>query len=83
MNDIHKKIDTHIRHQFKKIQDGVKKVVEEKGDPSMSDFYKAIDEDNGMIKEIVKALVQDSVLRMKEDSTEHDWTYRKGRRFAL
>lgn len=73
-------IESAIKSRFGRIKSKIREIVEETGDPLMSHFIEAMpEEDAEFIKQIVRALVQDGVLRMKEDSIDHEYSYRKGR----
>jgi len=61
------------------VRDQVRVVVERMGDPLMSDITEAIDRPVEEVKAVVREMVKRSELRMKEDSIDHDWSYRKGR----
>lgn len=63
----------------------IRKVVESVGDPLMEHIWKGIETNHpalwnkDQIYNEVMAMVQREELRMKEDSVDHDWSYRKGR----
>jgi len=67
------------------IERAIAKVIEDIGDPLMCHIQSRIgvahpgiwtcDE----ISDAVMVMVNDGRLRMKEDSVDHDWSYRKGR----
>lgn len=59
------------------IREKILGVVDEKHGAFWSDFYDAIVMDHALeeIRLALNSLVQDGTLRMKEDSTEHDWEY--------
>jgi len=62
------------------LHDAIKECVEKIGDPLMREIIKHCarwPEDH--VRQEVLEMVQQGVLRMKEDDIEHDWTYRKGR----
>ena len=65
----------------KQIEKEVREVVERVGDPLMSDFYKGVKSTRERIKKVVKEMVGYVVLRMKEDTVNHEWSYRKGKNF--
>jgi hypothetical protein len=53
------------------------KFVRAHGSPSLHEIIHGVSEYSGhTIEASVKQLVRNNWLRMKEDSVEHDWTYR-------
>ncbi len=57
------------------IREKILAVVDEKHGAFWSDFYDALTIDPLEIQLALNNLVQDGTLRMKEDSTEHEWEY--------
>ena len=59
------------------VREKILKVVDEKRGAFWFDFYDALIMDYAMeeVRLAINSLVQDGTLRMKEDSTEHDWEY--------
>jgi len=62
------------------LHDAIKECVEKIGDPLMRQIITYCERwPEDQVRRQVRAMVQQGVLRMKEDYTDHDWTYRKGR----
>lgn len=61
------------------IEDKILKVVDEKHGAFWGEFYDALVPTHSAddILNTLRSLVQRGVLRMKEDSYEHDWEYRR------
>lgn len=55
-------------------------IVRRMGDPSLRDIVEAVLERSSWptkeIEDMVKGLVRGGWLRMKEDTIDHDWTYK-------
>lgn len=64
-----------------KLQQAIRDCVEEVGDPLMSHIVTHVGDGytRDEIREEVLAMVNRGELRMKEDSVDHEWSYRKGR----
>jgi hypothetical protein len=63
------------------IREKILAVVDEKHGAFWGDFYDALIPSHTVeeVRLALNSLVQDRTLRMKEDSTEHDWEYRRVR----
>lgn len=63
----------------------IRKVVEDVGDPLMEHVLSRVHAahpgvwNSEQIRAATLSLVNQEVLRMREDSVDHDWSYRKGR----
>lgn len=46
------------------------------GDPLLKHILSRVDADEESVKEEIRLMVKEGILRMKEDPIDHDWTYR-------
>lgn len=61
---------------MKDLRTQILSVVNKIGDPLLKHILSRVDADEESVKEEIRLMVKEGILRMKEDPIDHDWIYR-------